>query len=119
MEDNKNNFDEIRELLKKHYKPEQEVDVNAFTDDVMGKIDSLYHKELYLEKAHDEDGNMLSEEERYWLGLENYIANKVTALKHKEMTDHILKCKDCRKNYNQLLDKKKLPMTSYKNYAYA
>ena len=107
-EENKNkSFDETRELLNKFYKPDKEIDKELFWQEVSKKIDSLFHKELFLEKCIDKEGKLLSDEECYWLGLEQYISNEVSSLKHKVITDHLLKCSECRKNYIDLLDKKK------------
>ncbi len=108
--DNKDNsFDEISSLLKKYYKPETEVDIDKFWEDVENKIDSLFHKEIFSSKSSNDEGNILSDEERYWLGLEEYIDNKASAIKHKTITDHLLVCKECRQNYSDYIDKKKVP----------
>ena len=100
-------YDEISELLKKHYKPQNDINPESFWDEVSKKIDSLFHKELYSEKVINNEGLLLSEEERYWFGLEEYVKNEVSSLKHKVITEHLLKCRECRKNYNDFLDKKK------------
>ena len=100
-------YDEISELLKKYYKPQNEINPESFWDEVSKKIDSLFHKELYSEKVINNEGLLLSEEERYWLGLEEYVKNEASSLKHKVITEHLLKCRECRKNYNDFLDKKK------------
>ena len=93
-EENKNkSFDETRELLNKFYKPDKEIDKELFWQEVSKKIDSLFHKELFLEKCFNEQGTLLSDEERYWLGLEQYINNDVSSLKHKMITDHLLECR--------------------------
>ena len=108
-EENKDKpYDEISELLKKHYKPSKEIDPEDFVKEVLNKIDSLFHKEIFSENYFNEDGQPASDEERYWLGLEKYLNNKLPALKHKTITDHLLKCKDCRKNYTNLMNKKKV-----------
>ena len=105
-EDNKNKqYDEISELLKKHYKPQKETNPEEFVKNVTRKIDSLFHGEIISERSLDEDGNVLSDETRYWLGLEEYILNKLPSLKHKTVTDHLLDCKDCRQNYTDFLEK--------------
>lgn len=101
-------YDEISELLRKHYRPSKEIDPDVFVSEVLSKIDSLFHKEIFSENYLNKSGESISDEERYWLGMEDYLNNKVSSLKHKVITDHILKCKDCRKNYTQLLDKKKV-----------
>lgn len=101
-------FDEISELLKTFYKPEIEIDTEHFWKEVSKKIDSLFHKEIYSEKMINEEGVLLTDEERYWLGLEEYLKNKVSSLKHKTITDHLLFCKECRQKYSELLNKKKL-----------
>lgn len=107
-EENKDKpYDEISELLKKHYKPDKEIDSEIFAKEVLSKIDSLFHKEILSENYFNEKGEPASDEERYWSGLEEYLNNKISSLKHKTITDHLLKCKDCRKNYTQLMDKKK------------
>ena len=107
-DENKNKpYDEIGELLKKHYKPDKRLDSESFTEDVFKKIDSLFHKEIFSEKSTSGAGQLFSDEERYWLGLEEYINNEVSSLKHKAITDHLLKCKECRKNHDAMLDKKK------------
>lgn len=108
-EENKDKpYDEISELLKKYYKPDEELDPEEFTKEVLNKIDSLFHKEIFSENCFDGSGEPASDEERYWLGLEEYLTNKTSSLKHKTITDHLLKCKDCRKNYTRLMDKKKV-----------
>ena len=108
-EENKDKpYDEISELLKKYYKPNQEIDPEIFTQEVLNKIDSLFHKEILSENYLNEKGEPASDEERYWSGLEGYLNNKLPSLKHKAITDHLLKCKDCRKNYIQLMNKKKV-----------
>ena len=108
-EENKDKpYDEISELLKKYYKPSKETDPEVFAKEVLKKIDSLFHKEIFSEHCFNEQGESVLEEERYWLGLEEYLNNKVSALRHKTITDHLLKCKDCRANYTQLMDKKKV-----------
>ena len=108
-EENKDKpYDEISELLKKYDKPDKEVDSEAFVKEVLSKIDSLFHKEILSENYFNEDGRPASDEERYWLGLEEYLDNKTSSLKHKTITDHLLKCKDCRRNYTSLMDKKKI-----------
>ena len=101
-------YDEISELLKKHYKPDKELDSDIFAEEVLKKIDSLFHKEIFSENYFNENGESASDEERYWSGLEKYLNNKLSSLKHKTITDHLLKCKDCRRNYTQLRDKKKV-----------
>lgn len=100
-------FDEISDLLKRFYKPGKEINTEEFWEKVSKKIDSLFHKEVLSEKTHDSSGAILSEEGRYWLGLEEYIKNEISSLKHKTITDHLLQCNECRKNYVDLLDKKK------------
>ena len=100
--------DEISELLKKHYKPDKKLDSDIFAEEVLKKIDSLFHKEIFSENYFNENGESASDEERYWSGLEKYLNNKLSSLKHKTITDHLLKCKDCRRNYTQLRDKKKV-----------
>ena len=106
--DNKDKpYDEISYFLKKHYNPPKEIDSDEFWDKLSKKIDSLFHKEILSEKTLNDEGGVLSEEERYYLGLEEYIKNDVTSLKHKAISDHILKCKECRQNYIDMLDKKK------------
>ncbi|MBI3590370.1 MAG: hypothetical protein HY094_03195 [Candidatus Melainabacteria bacterium] len=107
-------YDEISEFLKRFYKPEKEIEPEIFWEEVSKKIDSLFHKELQSEKIVNEQGVLLSEEERYWLGLEEYLKNEVSSLKHKAITDHLLHCKVCRQNHNDLLDKKK-PMIDLMN----
>lgn len=109
-ENKENNIDEISSLLKKYYKPDQELNEEKFWNELSKKIESLFHKELYSEKIIDENGKLISEEERYWLGLSEYIGNKVNSLKHKEITSHLLSCSECRKNHNRLLDEKKTPI---------
>lgn len=99
--------DEISNLLKRFYKPSCELEQEEFWEKVSSKIDSLFHKELFSEKHFNEKGVLLSDEERYWLGLEEYLRNEVSSLKHKAISDHLLSCKECMKNYNDLLDKKK------------
>jgi len=107
-DENKNKpYDEISELLKKYYKPEKELDADLFVEQVTRKIDSLFHKEIFSDKGMSIEGRILSDEERYWLGLEEYINNEVSSLKHKSITDHLLKCSECRQNYDNLLNKKK------------
>ncbi len=103
-------YDEISELLKKYYKPdkEEEVDPDLFVTEILNKIDSLYHKEIFSENLFNKNGESISDEEQYWSGLEEYLNNKVSSLKHKVITDHLLKCKDCRKNYMLITDKKKV-----------
>ena len=113
-EENKDKpYDEISELLRKHYKPSQEIDPEIFAQEVLNKIDSLFHKEIFSENYFNEKGGPASDEERYWSGLEGYLNNKLSSLKHKAITDHLLKCKDCRKNYTQLRDKKKVLSLQY------
>ena len=106
-------YDEISELLKKHYKPDKELDSDIFAEEVLKKIDSLFHKEIFSENYCNASRETLSDEDRYWRGLEEYLNNKVSSLKHKAITDHLLKCKDCRKNYMQLKDKKKVLSLQY------
>lgn len=106
-DDKEKPYDEISSLLKKYYKPDKEIEPEVFWEEVSQKIDSLYHKELLSEKRVNNEGTLLSEEERYYLGLNEYINNEVSSLKHKTITDHLLKCKECRKNHNDILDKKK------------
>ena len=108
-EENKDKpYDELSELLKKYYKPDKKTDPAIFVKDVLNKIDSLFHKEIFSEACFNEKGESISDEERYWIGLEAYMNNRISSLKHKTVTDHLLKCKDCRKNYIQLKDKKKV-----------
>ncbi|MBI2996418.1 MAG: hypothetical protein HYY52_06920 [Candidatus Melainabacteria bacterium] len=101
-------YDGLGELLKKYYKVDNFIDSQEFWEDVSGKIESLFHKEIFSEKVVGSNGELLSDEERYWLGLEEYIKNETPSLKHKVVTDHLLICKQCRHNYNDLLDKKKV-----------
>jgi len=105
-------YDEISDLLKKYYKPEKEIDSDKFWDNVEKKIDSLFHKELYSDRITDENGRILTDEERYWIGLDEYLKNQTGSIKHKTITEHLLGCKECRSNYNNLLDKKKLILES-------
>ena len=108
-EENKDKpYDEISELLKKYYKPDKEIDSETFAKEVLNKIDSLFHKEILSESYIKENGESASDEERYWRSLEGYLENKLPSLKHKAITDHLLKCKDCRKNYTNLMNKKKV-----------
>lgn len=100
-------YDEISELLKKHYKPNKEIPQEEFLQRVVKKFDSLFHKELLSEKLFDIDGNPISNEDRYWKGLEEYISNELSSIKHKVVTEHLLNCKECRHNYNEMLNKKK------------
>ena len=100
-------YDEISELLKRFYKPNNEPNSEEVWDKLSKKIDSLFHKELFSNRIVNDSGVILSEEERYWMGLEEYLNNEINSLKHKAITDHLLKCKECRQNYNNLLDKKK------------
>lgn len=102
------NYDEISDLLRRYYKLPKESDSEEFIKSVSKKIDSLFHKEVMTDKCIDETGKKLSDEERYWFGLEQYINNEVSSLKHKTITDHLLKCKECMHNYTEQLDKKKL-----------
>ena len=111
-------YDEISELLKKHYKPSKEIDPEDFVKEVLNKIDSLFHKEIFSENYFNENGEPASDEERYWSGLEEYLNNKIPSLKHKTITDHLLKCKDCRKNYTQLMDKKKVLSRIVNQYSF-
>src|SRR3989338_8451598 len=107
-DENKNKpYDELGELLKKHYKPDKELNSESFTKEVFQKIDSLFHKGIFSEKGINEAGHIVPDEDRYWLGLQEYINNEISSLKHKVVTEHLLKCKECRKNYDTLLDKKK------------
>ena len=107
-EENKDKpHDEISKLLRKFYKQDKEMDFQEFWGEVSRKVDSLFHKELFSEKSHNEYGELLSDEERYWLGLEEYVRNEVLSLKHKLITDHLIGCRECRKNYSNMLDKKK------------
>ena len=110
--------DEISELLKKFYKPSKENNSEEIWSNISKKIDSLFHKEIRSEQCFDQRGALLSEEARYWLGLEEYIKNEVHSLKHKMITEHLLKCNECRKNYNDVLNKKKLvnDVLSYNNF---
>ena len=101
-------FDEISELLKTFYKPEDAIDPEQFWKEISRKIDSLFHKEMYSEQIINEEGILLTDEERYWLGLEGYLKNEVSSLKHKTITDHLLACKECRQKYSESLNKKKL-----------
>lgn len=101
-------YDEISELLRKHYKPNKELNPDIFVQEVLKKIDSLFHKEILSQSYLKANGEPVSDEERYRLGLEEYLNNKLSSLRHKTVTDHLLKCKDCRKNYIQLMDKKKV-----------
>ncbi len=115
-DDNKNKpYDELSELLKKHYKPDKDIDSDLFTKEVFKKIDSLFHKEILTDKITNENNQLLNDEERYWIGLEQYINNEVSSLKHKMVTDHLLKCKECRKNHDLHLDKKKVPSPQFVN----
>lgn len=105
-------YDEISDLLKKYYKPDKEIDSGVFWKDLSKKIDSLFHKELYSDKVINEEGRMLTDEERYWIGLDEYIKNQTNSIKHKTITEHLINCKECRNNYNNLLNKKKLILDS-------
>jgi len=107
-ENKEKNFDKLSELLKKYYKPPKELDEEELWESTSKKIESLFHKEIISDKKCDNDGIILPEEERYWRGLEEYIQNKVSSLRHKTITDHLLRCKECRVNYNKMLDKKKV-----------
>ena len=118
-ENKEKNFDELSELLKKYYKPPKELDAEELWESTSKKIESLFHKEIISDKKCDSAGIILSDEERYWTGLEEYIQNKVSSLRHKTITDHLLRCKECRVNYTKLLDKKKVidegkPSTFYR-----
>lgn len=99
--------DEISELLKKYYKLNKEINDDEFVQSIEKKINSLFHVELFSEKLVDNESHHLSNEVRYWRGLEEYINNEVSSLRHKVITDHLLSCKECRQNYNEQLIKKK------------
>jgi len=116
MDDN-DKYEDVSDLLKKFYKPKNEISNNEFWDELSKKLDSLFHKEILTDKLSNEQESILTEEERYWIGLEEYLNNQVQSLKHKAITDHLLKCKECRKNYNALLDKKKVLNYSFKTYS--
>ncbi len=116
MPDNDKNQDEISELLKKFYKPKNETNPDQFWDELSKKIDCLFHREIFTDRVSNSEGKILTDEEKYWLGLEEYINNEVNSLKHKSITDHILDCKECRKNYNNLLDKKKIILDVNKEF---
>jgi len=105
-------YDEISELLRKHYKPNKEQSQEEFWQKIVKKIDSLFHRELLSEKLFDNDGNPISNEDRYWKGLEEYINNELSSLKHKVVTEHLLNCKECRHSYNEMLSKKKEAMNN-------
>ena len=62
-------YDEISELLKKHYKLDKELDSDIFAEEVLKKIDSLFHKEIFSENYFNENEEPASYEERYWSGL--------------------------------------------------
>lgn len=103
--ENKEPFDQLKDLLNKHYKPDQKNDDNAFWESLSKKIDSLFHKEIFSDQLLREDGDPMTDEERYSLGLKEFAANKVNSFKHKEITDHLLICPECRKNYINLIEK--------------
>lgn len=104
---NNDSQDDLSSLLKKYFKPKEEIDPDKIWENVSKKIDSLFHKEVFSDRLLKQEGIRFSEEERYWLGLEEYIGNKVNSLKHKMISEHLLQCSECRQNYNQVLDKKK------------
>lgn len=116
MDDN-DKHEDISDLLKKFYKPKDEINNNDFWNSLSKKLDALFHKEVMTDKVSSDEKSLLTDEERYWTGLEEYINNQISSLKHKSITDHLLKCKECRKNYNDLLDKKKVPELSFRNYS--
>lgn len=99
---------ELSDLLGKYYKPDIEVDLNKTWQNISKKIDSLFHEEILSNVMVKEDGSKYTTEERYWLGIEEYINNKVTSFKHRVITEHLLTCKECRKNYSDSLNKKKV-----------
>lgn len=107
-DNNDNNDNDISKLLRKYYKPKDDITPEQFWDELSKKIDCLFHREVFTEKACNENGALFTDEEKYWMGLDEYVRNEVSSLKHKTITDHLLTCKDCRKNYNDLLDKKKV-----------
>jgi type I site-specific restriction-modification system R (restriction) subunit len=115
--DENDKYEDVSDLLKKFYKPKNEISNNEFWDELSKKLDSLFHKEILSDRISDEKESILTEEERYWMGLEEYLNNQVQSLKHKAITDHLLKCKECRKNYNDLLDKKKVLNYSFRTYS--
>ena len=99
---------ELSDLLGKYYKPDTETDLNKTWESVSKKINSLFHEEILSDIDIREDGLKYTIEEKYWLGIDEYINNKVNSFKHRIITEHLLKCKECRKNYNDSLDKKKV-----------
>lgn len=98
--------DELSNLLKHFYKPNTDINIEEYWKKISGDIESLFHLEMFSEKSIKSDGSKYSDEERYWMGLEEYVSNSLSSIKHKMITDHLLKCSNCRQNYNKLLDKK-------------
>lgn len=101
-------LDELGELLRKYYKPENEIDPEDLWEKISDNIDSLFHKEIMSDPYYKADGEISNTEDCYWKGLDDYINNKLSSLKHKIITDHLLKCSECRKNYVEMVDKKKV-----------
>lgn len=99
--------DEISDLLKNFYKPNKEINVEEYWKKISGNIESLFHAEMFSDKIIKYGSSKYSDEERYWLGLEEYLNNEITAIKHKMITNHLLDCSACRQNFNKLMDKKK------------
>ncbi len=115
--DNKDKpYDELSELLRKYYKPNEEIEPEVFWEQLEKKIDSLFHKEVLSEKKINDKDEPLSDEERYWIGLEEYMDNKVSSIKYKTITSHLLICKECRQNYNDFLNKKKVLIDGVRSY---
>jgi len=99
--------DKLSELLRNFYKPQQDFNIEKLWENISGNIDSLFHSDMFSEKMLKSDGTRYSDEEKYFMGIEEYINNDVSSIKHKIMSDHLLSCKECRQNYNKILDKKK------------
>ncbi len=60
----------------------------------------IFHEEILAE----ETGELSSIEDRYWLGLSEYIDNECAPSKQRKITEHLLECSLCRERFNSLTD---------------
>lgn len=58
----------------------------------------VFHAEILAEPTEE----LVSIEDRYWLGLSNYIDSECTPAKHREITEHLIDCPLCRERFKEL-----------------
>ena len=104
--------DNLSELLRKSFELPAELEEINLWERVSNKIDSEYHKELFSESLANSPE--ISIQEKFIIGLSEYIDNECSPEKANIITEHLLECSSCREYYLSLIKQKKALTYSFK-----